>query len=99
MDAYLLSPPGELSIYTAADFKANLMAALEQGRIIEIDLAQVSELDTAGLQLLILAKREAEARGLRLELTGHSAAVREVLDLCNMAAHFGDPVVIPSGMN
>lgn len=92
-----LRPEGELSIYTAAEFKDRLVNALEQCPAVGIDLSQVSEMDTAGLQLLILAKRESETRHIDLNLTGHSEAVREVLDICSMAAYFGDPVVIPSG--
>lgn len=85
---------GEMTIYTAADTKARLMPLLAQCTELEIDLSQVSEMDSAGLQLLILAKRECMARSGSLHLVGHSPAVLEVLDMCNMTAFFGDPVVI-----
>ena len=58
----------------------------------EIDLSDVSEMDSAGLQLLILAKREAVRHNTPLRLTGHSPAVLEVMNICNMAAYFGDPI-------
>lgn len=92
-------PEGEMTIYTAAEYKTRLVAALEQCQELEIDLSQVNEIDTAGLQLLILAKRECTARNCSLHLVGHSPAVMDVLDLCNMTAFFGDPVVIPSKTN
>lgn len=95
-NACQLRPEGELTIYTAADFKARLMEMLAKCQAMEIDLSQVGEMDTAGLQLLILAKRESQARNLDLDIVRHGAAVVEVLDLCNMTAFFGDPVVIPS---
>jgi anti-sigma B factor antagonist len=85
---------GEMSIYTAAELKAQLVPHLAQPGELEIDLSQVSELDSAGLQLLILAKREAERVGINLRLAWHSPAVLEVFDLCNLAAFFGDPLVI-----
>jgi anti-anti-sigma factor len=85
---------GELTIYTAAELKGRLLTALAAADPVEIDLSQVSEIDTAGLQLLMLAKREAAERGTPLTLTGHSHAVIECLDLCNLAAVFGDQVVI-----
>ena len=91
-----LAPEGELTIFTAADLKAQLAAALEVSPELEINLSQISEMDSAGLQLLIVAKNECQARNGSLRLTGHSPAVMEVLDICNMAAFFGDPVVIPS---
>ena len=87
---------GEMTIYTAAEMKAPLLAPLQDCAELEVDLAQVSEIDTAGLQLLVLAKRESLKQGRRLRLVGHSDAVMEVLDMCGMAGFFGDPVVIPS---
>lgn len=86
----------ELTIYTAAEMKAQLMGMLEKSAELELDLSQVGEIDTAGLQLLILAKRECSARNGNLHLVNHSPAVLDVLNMCNMVQHFGDPVVIPS---
>jgi len=60
----------------------------------EVSLAGVSEMDTAGFQLLVLAKREAARLGRPMRLVEHSPATLEVMDLLNMAAYFGDPVVI-----
>lgn len=85
---------GELSIYSAAELKPQLYSVLQQHVELELDLSAVSEMDSAGLQLLIAAKREAQALGRTLRLTQHSPAVLEVLDLCNMAAFFGDPLII-----
>lgn len=86
----------EMTIYTAAEMKAQLMEMLQKDAEIELDLSQVGELDTAGLQLLILAKRECLARNGNLHLVSHSPAVLDVLNLCNMIQFFGDPVVITS---
>lgn len=86
----------EMTIYTAAETKALLMGMLEKNAVLELDLSQVGELDTAGLQLLILAKRECLARNGSLHLVGHSPAVLDVLNLCNLVQYFGDPVVISS---
>jgi len=85
---------GELTIYTAATQKEALMAFLASDGDLEINLAQVTEMDTAGLQLLILAKREAELAHKALRYTMHSTAVLEVLELSNMAAVFGDQVIL-----
>jgi anti-anti-sigma factor len=83
-----------MTIYTAADMKNELMTHMVQSCDREIDLSEVSEMDSAGLQLLIMAKREAERHGTNLRLTGHSRAVLDVLDMCNLASYFGDPVVL-----
>ena len=85
---------GELSIYRADELKAALTEPLHVGVRLVVDLASVSELDTCGLQLLMLAKRTAKMVGAELHLIGHSPAVVEVFELLNMAAFFGDPLVI-----
>lgn len=88
------SVSGEMTIYHAAEMKEELLPCVARSREVEINLSGVSEMDTAGFQLLLLAKREAAAAGKPLRLVAHSPATLEVLDLFNMASYFGDPVVI-----
>lgn len=84
---------GELTIFRAMELKPVLLAEpLPQ----EIDLAGVTEIDTAGVQLLLLAKKMALAQQRELHLVGHSPAVMEVFELLNVAAFFGDPLVMAS---
>ncbi|MCF8169291.1 MAG: STAS domain-containing protein [Rhodoferax sp.] len=85
---------GELNIYRAAELKRTLIEPLQAGVRLVVNLAAVSELDTCGLQLLMLAKRTAKAVQAELQLVGHSPAVLEVFELLNMAAFFGDHLVI-----
>jgi anti-anti-sigma factor len=86
----------DLTIYNAPEHKCVLLAALEQASVIELDLAQVAEIDSAGLQVLLLAKRESLAAGKEMRIVGHSPAVQELLDFFNVASYFGDPLVIPA---
>lgn len=87
---------GEMTIYTAAEIKPTLIALLDGCNEAELDLSQVSEIDSAGLQLLLLTKREASEAGKQLRFVRHSPAVVECLDLCNLAAVFGDQVILPN---
>ena len=73
-----------------------LLDALASADELELDLMQVGEIDTAGLQLLILLKKEAQRTGKRLSIVAHSQSVRAVIDFCNLAAELGDPLVIPA---
>jgi anti-anti-sigma regulatory factor len=82
---------GEFTIFRAAELKPLL---LNEPAPSEIDLSGVSEIDTAGVQLLMLAKQSALARNSELRLTGHSPAVLEVFELLNVAAYFNDPLVM-----
>ena len=86
---------GEMTIYHAAEMKGELLSCLDRSTEVEIDLSGVSEIDTAGFQLLLLAKREAANVGKPLRLIAHSPATLEALDLFNMASYFGDPVMMP----
>jgi len=85
---------GSMTIYEAAADKPALLGALANATEMEIDLSAVVEMDTAGLQLLILVKRESLRAGKPVRLTGHSEASLDVLDRYNLAGYFGDPVVI-----
>jgi len=81
-----LAISGELTIYQAGEARAALLNALEQGPLLEIDLGGVTELDTAGLQLLLLAKRVGADDDEPLLLVNHSRAVLDVLALTRLGA-------------
>lgn len=81
---------GELNIYIARDLKRRLLDQLGSADEVEINLSQVSEMDSAGFQVLCLAKREAANKGKTLHFKSCSPAVAEVVSLYNMAAFFGD---------
>ena len=91
-----LSLTEDLTIYHALEQKHMLLDALGSTDELELDLMQVGEIDTAGLQLLILLKKEAQRTGKRLSIVAHSQSVRAVIDFCNLAAELGDPLVIPA---
>ena len=87
---------GELTIYRAAELKNTLLAAVAEHDTLDIDLSAVTEFDTAGVQLLLVAKRAATARQHTLRLVGHSAAVIDVFELLDLSSPFGDPIVLPA---
>jgi anti-sigma B factor antagonist len=94
MGANRLAILEDMTIYHVLDHKQRLMTALESSDGLEIDLSQVGEMDTAGLQVLILAKREAARLNKTMAIVAHSPSVHQTLDFCNLTAFFGDPVVI-----
>lgn len=75
---------GELTIYRAAELKPVLLEAAA-GEAPAVDLSQVTEFDSAGLQLLLVAARQAQGQ---LRLLAPSAPVREVLAMLDMADRF-----------
>jgi anti-anti-sigma factor len=93
-DVSRISLDGELTIYRAADVKVIVLEALRKTRVLEIDLSGVIELDTAGLQVLMLAKQTAAADQRELRLLRHSPAVLEIFEMLDLVAFFGDAVLI-----
>lgn len=85
---------GELNIYRAGDLKTLLLGELQRSSSLEVDLAGVTEVDSAGLQVLMLAKQAARAEQRELRLTGHSPAVLDVFELLDLGAWFGDALLI-----
>lgn len=85
---------GEFTIYHARQIRDDLLEHLDSSKEIELDLGGVTEMDTAGIQLLLAAKREGLRRGKPVRYVSHSQAALEVIDLYDMAAQFGDPLLI-----
>ncbi|HEY8977465.1 MAG TPA: STAS domain-containing protein [Burkholderiaceae bacterium] len=86
---------GELTIYRAAELAVAMKTALAgvaEGGALELDLSEVAEMDCAGVQLLLAARRSATESGRSLRLAGRSAAVDEVLAILRLTGHFGDAV-------
>lgn len=90
-----LTLEGDLTIYEASLHKAMLQAALEQAGAegLELDLSQVSEIDTAGLQVLLLAQRESQRLLRPLIITGANAAVQETISFCHLQDFFASSFV------
>ncbi len=85
---------GELTIYTVMELKDKLLTGLLATDELELDLSEVGEVDGAGLQLLVMIKREAVNLSKVLRFSGHSQVVLDLLDLSGLAGFFGDPLLI-----
>jgi anti-anti-sigma factor len=92
-----LSLDGELTIYRATELCAELKRALSGGTDLELNLAGVTEMDSAGVQLLMAARKTALGAGCALRLTHLSPAVAEVFETLGLAGLFSDPVPAPAG--
>jgi len=82
-----LSIRGEMTIYGAALLKEPLFSAVRhESKACTIDLDEVSEFDTTGVQLLLMAQRDCVARGVKFTLANPSSVVRETLALLRLSA-------------
>ena len=75
---------GDMTIYGAGELKKSIIESVSSGGRTELDLSQVDEIDTAGVQLLILAVREARLLGKELGIISASSAVASILKLYNL---------------
>jgi anti-anti-sigma factor len=82
---------GEMTIYFGTEMKQQLLAALHADtRDVVLDLARVTELDTCGLQMLLMVRVVAAAAERVFTVHAPSAAVADVLRLCGLNEWFGN---------
>ena len=80
---------GEMTIYGAAELKGSLFTAISSHpEHCSIDLASVSEFDTTGLQILMMAQRACASRGAHLRVENPSDCVREAFALLHATDFF-----------
>jgi anti-anti-sigma factor len=84
---------GELTMHHAETLVPLLLAAFPDGSstTVQLDLSDVSEIDAAGLQIIMAARREAEQRAMSLSIVAASQAVRDTLELFRQVALLAAP--------
>lgn len=85
-DTVTATPPlalgPELTVAHAAELRERLLATIADGRTsLALDLAGVTDFDSAGVQLLLATRRTLAERGGVLTLTAASSPVRGALDV------------------
>lgn len=79
----------ELTINHAADLWARVLARLARGEALRFDLGGVTEMDSAGAQILLMAARAADSRKVGFAIERPSRAVEQVLRCLGLAASLG----------
>ncbi|UCX04806.1 STAS domain-containing protein [Shewanella glacialimarina] len=85
---------GPMTIHNATELKSQFIGALSASQHLELNLAAVTEIDAAGLQLLIMAKQHQIHIQHELTLINHSEAVLEAFEIMGLVSWFNDPVII-----
>jgi anti-sigma B factor antagonist len=88
-----LNLEGELTIAQIAAHQAALLAQLSQadGEPTRLDMASITDLDSAGVQLLLALRRHLAQLDMPLHLHNASAAVRQALDTYHLDAMTLEP--------
>jgi anti-anti-sigma factor len=89
---------GAMTIYEAAEQKQELLNALAASDELDIDLSGVDEIDTAGLQLLVLMRREGRRAGKAVRVVDQSAALVEVLERYGLVTQFQESPAGPESL-
>lgn len=76
----LIEIAGDLTVHRAAELLPVLIDALRTGSMVCLDMSAAERIDTAGVQLLLVLRREAAAHGVNLRLAGLRPELREVVD-------------------
>jgi len=69
---------GEWTIHAIAQHRETMLALVNDGKVV-FDASGITDMDTAGLQLLLSAQRSVAQLGHELRITQASSAVRSVL--------------------
>jgi anti-sigma B factor antagonist len=84
----------EQTIYQAAATYAELASALNQYSVIQLDLSNISDVDTTFLQILLWLQRESQLRNKTLDLLNLSSVLKQAIELLGLQeafeSHFGD---------
>lgn len=85
----LIQIDGELTIYSVGRIRAEILAKLNLESDLHLDLSDVIEIDTAGLQLLVAIRNAMVCSGKSLLLCNPSDAVKDLSRRCNFELSFG----------
>lgn len=72
---------GEMKIYDVIQYKKEILESMESYISLNLELEELEDLDAAGLQLLILLKKESDKKQIPLNLASISMPVQKLLDL------------------
>lgn len=82
---------GELDAYTAPDLEQALVTPLESGAAVEIDLTEVTFVDSSGLAALLDGRTRLNAAEGSLRVTATSLAVDRLFTMTGVSHHLMGP--------
>lgn len=86
--------PGDMTIYEAAENKEFFSDVLSGISSLNVNLSNVAEIDSSGIQLMVALKKEAADEEKSISFISHSQAVVDLLDLFDLTSYFGDPIIM-----
>lgn len=84
-DATVVAPTGEVDVSNASELRDAVDAALAQGLPVELDMSNVSYIDSTGIGVLVGAAHRASEGGTTFSVLSPQRNVARVLDLLGVA--------------
>ncbi len=90
---------GEVDSISCGVLRRTFTGAVQEHRpaVVEMDVAGVTFLDSAGIRALVECRAEAAQAGCTLVLTMVPRIVHRVLEISGLLEHFGMPTELPAG--
>ena len=76
---------GRLDTTTAPKFQDALMPAFEEAEEIIVDLTKLAYMSSAGLRVLLMGQKTANAKGVSLKISGVSEEIMEIFVITGFA--------------
>lgn len=87
-----VSLAGALTLREVGDAWQHIEPLWQKQKILIVNLAGVTDLDTMGFQILLYLKIRAKGEGRKIHFVKHSTPVIAALDLFGAVAEFGDKI-------
>ena len=85
---------GDFTIYEVDEYKDTLRKSSRtlcaKNNNVELDLAEVNEIDTSGLQLLATLSRQAKSKGCQMKVVSVSEDAEELINLSGLMNVFNE---------
>ena len=79
---------GELDSFNYKQVQDDILAILERGDNVAIDLTDCSYISSTGLRVLLYSKKMAAAKGQEVYLVGTKDGVKDVMDVTGFSSFF-----------
>ena len=84
-DRVVVAPTGEIDLATSGQLHAALTEAFGSVEDVDLDLTDVTFIDSTGLRALLLAHQTAQEKGWMFTVSGANSAAKRLLELTGVA--------------
>ena len=75
---------GELTIYTAQEYRQSIITGFDANKNLEVDLTEVEEIDTSGLQILSAMSKELAENGNEMKIIAASNVANDAIQASHL---------------